>query len=110
MKGDKNVPGQRQWLKFSLIIAAVLILTLATTRVNYDDDREIWKVDSLGVLSLTCLNDRAKGLACWFYVGAELVNHWPTEQEVKPTPYPTSTPYPTNTPYPTSTPLGWQSA
>lgn len=110
MKGDKNATWRSKWFNLSLIVVTAVILTLATTRVNYDDGRGVWNVDSLGVFSLTCLNDRAKGLACWFYVGGDFIRPWPIEQDRKPAPYPTSTPYPTNTPYPTSTPWGWQSA
>lgn len=102
---------RKKWLLSGLIILAVIILILSTTRINYDDGRGLWNLDSLGVLSLTCLNDQAKGMVCWFYVQDAYVGQWPVKRNVaSPTPYPTSSPYPTATPYPTYTPSWLQSA
>jgi hypothetical protein len=97
--------------KLVLMTAILFIVCLALlVRIDYDQKRDVWAINA-GAFSFTCLDDHAKGMACWVYWDSEFLGHWPGEKRPPMlTPYPTYTPYPTSTPYPTPIPEGWQSA
>lgn len=91
-----------------LLVALLLVVVLATVRVEGDAQRGVWHVWGPG-LTIVGLNDREAGPVLWFYWGDKFMGRWQWREEES-RPGPTGTPYPTSTPYPTYTPQGQQQA